>query len=85
MIPLEPHSSGPWEVWRGSLAGPVFGVSAILLAMRYSPAGVVSAITAIAPITIILPSVIFLKDKVTLREIIAAVVAVAGVVVLIIT
>ena len=69
----------------GAVAGPVLGVSAILLAMRYSPAGVVSAITAIVPITIIIPSIIFLKDKVTLREVLGAVVAVAGVVVLIVT
>lgn len=69
----------------GAVAGPVLGVSAILLAMRYSPAGVVSAITAVVPVVIILPSVIFLKDKVRSREVFGAVLAVAGVVVLIIT
>jgi len=69
----------------GALAGPVLGVSAILAAMRYSPAGVVSAITAIVPIVIILPSVVFLKDKANVREILGAVLAVLGVLVLIIT
>ncbi len=69
----------------GAIAGPVLGVSAVLLAMRYSPAGVVSAITAIVPITIILPSILFMKDKVRPREVLGAVVAVAGVVVLILT
>lgn len=69
----------------GAMAGPVLGVSAVLLAMRYSPAGVVSAITAIVPITIILPSIFFLKDKVRIREVMGAVLAVAGVVVLIVT
>ena len=69
----------------GAIAGPVLGVSAILLAMRYSPAGVVSAITAVVPVVIILPSVIFLKDRVRPREVFGAVLAVAGVVVLIIT
>jgi uncharacterized membrane protein len=69
----------------GALAGPVLGVSAILAAMRYSPAGVVSAITAIVPIVIILPSVVFLKDKANAREIFGAVLAVLGVLVLIVT
>ena len=69
----------------GAVAGPVLGVSAVLLAMRYSPAGVVSAITAIVPIVIILPSIIFLKDRVYPREVWGAVVAVAGVAVLFLT
>ncbi len=69
----------------GAIAGPVLGVSAVLMAMRYSPAGVVSAITAIVPVVIILPSVLFLGDKARAREILGAVIAVAGVVVLILT
>ncbi|MDF1567893.1 MAG: DMT family transporter [Spirochaetaceae bacterium] len=69
----------------GALAGPVLGVSAILAAMHYSPAGVVSAITAIVPIVIILPSVVFLKDKANAREILGALLAVLGVLVLIVT
>lgn len=69
----------------GAIAGPVLGVSAVLMAMRYSPAGVVSAITAIVPVVIILPSVLFLGDKVRLREVTGAIIAVAGVVVLIVT
>ena len=69
----------------GAVAGPVLGVSAVLMAMRYSPAGVVSAITAIVPVVIILPSVLLLGDRARLREIIGAFIAVAGVIVLILT
>jgi len=69
----------------GALAGPVLGVSAILMAMRFTPAGVVSAITAIVPVVIILPSVLLFGDRVRIREVIGAVLAVAGVVVLILT
>ena len=69
----------------GAVAGPVLGVSAVLLAMNYSPAGVVSAIIAVIPVVIILPSVLLLKDKVRLREIIGAAAAAAGVILLIIT
>ena len=69
----------------GAVAGPVLGVSAVLMAMRYSPAGVVSAITAIVPVVIILPSVLFLGDRARLREIVGAFIAVAGVMVLILT
>lgn len=69
----------------GAVAGPVLGVSAVLLAMRYSPAGVVSAITAIVPVTIILPSMIFLKEKVKVREVLGALIAVSGVIFLIFT
>ncbi len=69
----------------GAMAGPVLGVSAVLMAMRYSPAGVVSAITAIVPVVIILPSVFLFGEKVRAREILGAFIAVAGVIVLILT
>ena len=69
----------------GAVAGPVLGVSSVLAAMNHSPAGVVSAIIAIIPVVIILPSVLLLKDSVRIREVFGAVVAVAGVIVLIVT
>ena len=69
----------------GAVAGPVLGVSCVLAAMNHSPAGVVSAIIAIIPVVIILPSVLLLKDSVRIREVFGAVVAVAGVIVLIVT
>ena len=69
----------------GAVAGPVLGVSAVLLAMNYSPAGVVSAIIAVIPVVIILPSVLLLKDKIRLREVIGAAAAAGGVILLIVT
>ena len=69
----------------GTIAGPVIGVSAVLLALRYSPAGVVSSITAVVPVVIILPSMVFMKDKPQPREILGAIVAVSGVAVLFLT
>ena len=69
----------------GAVAGPVLGVSSVLAAMNHSPAGVVSAIIAIIPVVIILPSVLLLNDSVRIREVFGAVVAVAGVIVLIVT
>ena len=69
----------------GAVAGPVLGVSCVLAAMNHSPAGVVSAIIAIIPVVIILPSVLLLNDSVRIREVFGAVVAVAGVIVLIVT
>jgi len=67
----------------GATFGPFLGVSLGLLAVQNTSAGIASTITAIVPVLIIAPSVIIFKEKVTVREIVGAVIAVAGVAILV--
>jgi len=67
-----------------SFVGPFLGVSLSLLALHYITAGVASTITALVPIFLI-PAVIFIsKEHVSTRAMIGAVVAVAGVILLLV-
>ncbi|MGM0397093.1 MAG: DMT family transporter [Bacillota bacterium] len=66
----------------GSFFGPFLGVSLLLVALRYTTAGIASTITSITPITIIPFSIFLFKEKVNPTEILGAVVSVAGVAVL---
>ncbi len=67
-----------------SFAGPFLGVSLSLLALHYTSAGIAATITALVPIFLI-PSVIFInREHVSLRAMFGAVIAVAGVILLLI-
>ncbi len=68
----------------GAFMGPFLGVSLSLLALHYTTAGVAATITALVPIFLI-PSVILIaKEHVSLRAFMGAIVAVAGVFILMI-
>jgi drug/metabolite transporter (DMT)-like permease len=63
----------------GALVGPFVGVAFSLVALRHSPTGIVSTIIATTPV-LILPFSIFLHhEKVSLRAAGGAIVAVAGI------
>ncbi|WP_313340989.1 DMT family transporter [Sedimentibacter sp.] len=66
----------------GSLFGPVLGVTASLLAVRYTTTGVSSTITSISPVLIIPFSIYVFKEKVSPKEIFGAIISVIGVSVL---
>ncbi len=73
------HKSAMGFMAGGAFLGPFLGVSLSLLALHYITAGVASTITAIVPILII-PSVIFIgKEHVSIRAFAGAIIAVAGV------
>ena len=71
------------RVGLGATFGPFLGVSLGLLAVQHTSAGIATTITALVPVLIIIPSVVIFKEKVTAREILGAVVAVAGVALLV--
>jgi drug/metabolite transporter (DMT)-like permease len=63
----------------GAIAGPFVGVVFSMIAFRHSPTGVVTTIIATTPV-LILPFSIFLhREKVSLRAVGGAMVAVAGI------
>ncbi|MDT8309050.1 MAG: DMT family transporter [Bacteroidales bacterium] len=63
----------------GSFFGPFLGISLSLFAVQRSTAGVTATLMSIVPILIIIPSFLVFKQKVTVKEVIGAVIAVAGV------
>lgn len=63
----------------GAFFGPFLGVSFSLWAVKYTSAGVASAIMSIVPVLIIAPSILILKEKFNPKELIGAFVAIAGV------
>jgi drug/metabolite transporter (DMT)-like permease len=62
----------------GTLFGPVFGVSASLLAVHETQAGIASAIMSTTPV-LILPAVALQGERVSPRAVLGALLAVAGV------
>ena len=63
----------------GAVVGPFVGVVFSMIALRHAPTGVVATIIATMPV-LILPFSIFLHhEKVSLRAVAGAIVAVAGI------
>lgn len=69
----------PW-VLTNSLAGQTVGMSLMLWALKTTPTGIVTAITALTPLVVIPFARMMENEKVTARALIGGVVAVAGVV-----
>ena len=69
----------------GALMGPFLGVSLLLLAIQYIPAGVAQTLVAPVPVLIIPFVVVLYKERITLRAVLGAVVAVAGVAMLVLS
>ncbi|MGO8691978.1 MAG: DMT family transporter [Thermoguttaceae bacterium] len=66
-------------VFLGTLVGPFGGVILFMVALRYSPAGIVSTIVATMPVLILPFSIFLYHERVSLRAAGGALVAVAGV------
>jgi len=63
----------------GAMVGPFAGVALSLVALRYAPAGIVATLIGTMPVLILPLSVLLYHEKVSLRAVGGAVVAVAGV------
>ena len=73
------HTKAMKYISVGSFFGPFIGVSLSLLAVQYTPTGIVSTITSITPILLIPVSIIIFKEKIYLREIIGAFISLIGI------
>jgi len=63
----------------GAAVGPFVGVAISLVALQHAPTGIVATIIATMPVLILPFSILFYHEKVSLRAIGGAIVAVAGV------
>ncbi|HPG72967.1 MAG TPA: DMT family transporter [Bacteroidales bacterium] len=64
----------------GAVFGPFLGVTASLIAVKYTGTGIASSIMSIVPVLIIPPAIVLLKERVRPMEIMGAGVAITGVV-----
>ncbi len=69
----------------GSFFGPFLGVSLSLFSVQRTATGIASAIMAIIPVLLIPVAIIYFKEKIMFKEVIGALIAVAGVAVLLLT
>ncbi len=76
------HRKALNEIAIGSVLGPFIGVSASLLAVKYTATGIVSSISSVSPVVIIPASVIVFKEKVLPKEIIGAIISTLGIIIL---
>ena len=63
----------------GSVVGPFLGVMLVMVALRHTPAGVVTTLVNTMPVLILPVSIAVYRERVTLRAAGGAVVSVAGV------
>jgi drug/metabolite transporter (DMT)-like permease len=63
----------------GAIVGPFVGVTFFMIALRHSPSGVVTTVTASMPVLIVPFSIFLYHEKVSLRAVGGAIVALAGV------
>lgn len=63
----------------GAVLGPFVGVSAVLIALQRTQAGIVSSLTSISPVLIIPFAVLIAEEKVLPKEVMGALVSIAGV------
>ncbi|MCR4658902.1 MAG: DMT family transporter [Bacteroidales bacterium] len=68
-----------WCTVGSTLFGPFIGVSASLLATRYTSTGIAQTLFALTPVLIIAPAAVLFHQRVTLREVLGAIISVAGV------
>ncbi|MCG2786751.1 MAG: DMT family transporter [Anaerolineae bacterium] len=67
-----------WAIF-GAFFGPVFGVSASLLAVQHTAVGVASTIMALPPVVMLPISYFFYKEKLNWQSILGTLVAIGGV------
>ena len=63
----------------GAAVGPFIGVALNMVALRYAPSGIVATIIATMPVLVLPFSILVYHEKVSLRAVGGAIVAVAGV------
>lgn len=63
----------------GAVFGPFLGVTASLIAVKYTGTGIASSIMSIVPVLIIPPAIVLLKERVRPMEIVGAGIAITGV------
>ncbi len=63
----------------GSVFGPFIGVVAMLIALKYSEAGIVSTISSTSPVLVIPFSLIVFKERICIMEVVGALISVIGV------
>jgi drug/metabolite transporter (DMT)-like permease len=63
----------------GAIVGPFIGVALNMIALRHAPSGIVATIISTMPVLILPMSILFYHEKVSLRAAGGALVAVAGV------
>lgn len=73
-----------WLLLAGAVAGPVLGVSMLNKAVELIPSGVAQTITSLVPVLIIPLSIWLQKEQVSWKAILGAVLAVAGVAMLVV-
>ena len=67
----------------GAVVGPFLGVGMSMVALKYAPVGIATTLMAMTPIAVIPMVVLIHREKVSLRAILGAVIAVAGVALLV--
>lgn len=68
-----------WCVLGSTVFGPFIGVSASLLATKFTSAGIAQTLFALTPILIIAPAALLFHQKVRVQEVIGAAISVCGV------
>lgn len=66
----------------GAVLGPFLGVTASLVALQHTAAGIVSSLSSLSPVLIIPFSMLFFKEKVLPKEVLGALISIAGVILL---
>lgn len=79
MIAAAANSKAMFPLMLGAVMGPFLGNVFIMFSLQNTPAGVVTTITATMPVLILPFSIFYYREKISLRAIGGAVVAVAGV------
>jgi len=67
-----------WEIFSGSLTGPVLGVILSLEAINHTKIGIASTLMSLSPIILIPVSHFLYKEKITIRSVIGTIIAIAG-------
>ncbi|MFZ5831189.1 MAG: DMT family transporter [Planctomycetota bacterium] len=83
MVAAWRHPRAIWIMSLGALVGPYLGVVLYMLALKHSPAGVVTTITATMPVLILPFAIVLYKEHVSPRAALGAVVCVAGIALLV--
>lgn len=66
-------------VFGGSIVGPVLGVTLCMVALRHSPAGVVTTLVSTMPVLVLPFTILVFGERVSLRAAAGALISVAGV------
>jgi drug/metabolite transporter (DMT)-like permease len=80
---LENKNNGLKFVFLGTLCGPVVGMMCSMYALSHIDASVAQTIFSLVPVFVLFLNYLFYKEKISMRSLIGAIVAIAGVYVLV--